>query len=73
MGEIVNLRRVKKARQREAEAAAAQENRVRHGRPAAEKANDDRERRRVAERTDGARLSESSQSPRLSGDADGET
>ncbi len=56
MGEIVNLRRLKKAKQREAAAAAAQENRVRHGRTAAQKANDERARRRGTEAADGARL-----------------
>ncbi len=58
MGEIVNLRRVKKARQRAAEAAVAEQNRARHGRTAAEKANDDRTRQRQAQATDGARLGE---------------
>ncbi len=56
MGEIVNLRRVKKARQRAAEAEAAQQNRVRHGRTATEKANDERGRQRQAQVIDGARL-----------------
>jgi hypothetical protein len=58
MGEIVNLRRVKKARQRAAEAEAARQNRVRHGRTAAEKANDDRARQRQAQAIDAARLDE---------------
>jgi len=43
MGEIVNLRRVKKLRARDDAAQAAKENRIRHGRTAAEKANDARE------------------------------
>jgi hypothetical protein len=49
MGEIVNLRRMKQSREREAAAAAARENRIRHGRTKVEKANDDRaeERRRA--------------------------
>lgn len=56
MAEIVNLRRVKKAKQRAAAAEAAQENRVRHGRTAAEKANDERARRREVGAAEGARL-----------------
>jgi hypothetical protein len=56
MGEIVNLRRVKKAKQRAAAAAAADENRVRHGRTAAQTTNDERARQRQARATEGARL-----------------
>jgi hypothetical protein len=56
MGEIVNLRRVKKVRQRQIEADAARENRIRHGRTSAEKANDSRARERQTEAADGARL-----------------
>ncbi len=49
MAEIVNLHRVKRRRARDAEAAAAKENRVRHGRTSAQKANDRRaEQRRPA-------------------------
>jgi hypothetical protein len=48
MGEIVNLRRVKKLRARDDAAQAAKENRIRHGRTAAEKANDAREAARRA-------------------------
>ncbi|HET6194886.1 MAG TPA: DUF4169 family protein [Acetobacteraceae bacterium] len=49
MGEIVNLRRTKKTLQRQQAADAAKQNRVRHGRTAAEKANDKRaEQRRQA-------------------------
>ena len=48
MGEIVNLRSVKKAKARETAKQAAQENRVRHGRTAAEKTNDRREAERRA-------------------------
>jgi hypothetical protein len=43
MTEIVNLRRVKKLREREDAAATAKQNRVRHGRTTAERANDARE------------------------------
>lgn len=56
MGEIVNLRRVKKARQRQTDAAGARENRIRHGRTAAQKANDERLRQRQTDATDAARL-----------------
>ena len=43
MTEIVNLRRVKKLREREDAAATAKQNRARHGRTKAERANDARE------------------------------
>jgi hypothetical protein len=56
MGEIVNLRRVKKAKQRQAEAAVAQQNRIRHGRTAPQKANDERTRQRATQAADAARL-----------------
>jgi hypothetical protein len=46
MGDIVNLRAVKKHRDRQATAAEAKQNRVRHGRTKAEKDND----RRLEER-----------------------
>ena len=46
MGEIVNLRRVKKQRERVEAAAEAKQNRVRHGRTKAEKANDQRQEER---------------------------
>lgn len=49
MGEIVNLNRAGKTRARAAKAVQAAANRVKHGRPAAERANDQRaERRRTA-------------------------
>jgi hypothetical protein len=56
MGEIVNLRRVKKAKQRAQAAATAQENRVRHGRTAAQKANDERALDRQTRAIEGAQL-----------------
>ncbi|MSO90562.1 MAG: DUF4169 family protein [Acetobacteraceae bacterium] len=40
MGEIVNLRRAKKQRTRAEENQTARENRIRHARTAAQKAND---------------------------------
>jgi Domain of unknown function (DUF4169) len=42
MGEIVNLRRMKKQRDRDAAAASAKQNRIRHGRTKVERANDAR-------------------------------
>lgn len=50
MNEIVNLRQVKKQRARAEAANAAKENRIRHGRTGAEKANDlrDAARRQAA-------------------------
>jgi len=55
MAEIVNLRQMKKRRAREAAAADAKQNRVRHGRTAAEKANDRRGEERRKALLDGAR------------------
>ena len=42
MGEIVNLHRVKKRRAQDEAAASAKQNRIRHGRTKAERANDAR-------------------------------
>ncbi len=57
MGEIVNLRQMKKRRERDAQAAAAAENRVRHGRTGAQKENDRRVEERRSALLDGARSS----------------
>ena len=56
MDEIVNLRRVKKQREREAKAALAAENRARHGRTVAQKANDRRAEERREAHLNGARI-----------------
>lgn len=56
MGEIVNLRRARKARLNEAEAAKAEANRVRHGRTKAEKVAGATESGRTARALDGAKL-----------------
>lgn len=58
MGEIVNLRRVKKARARAAEEQAAAGNRAKHGRTKAEKAAERLEKARAEARAEGARLEE---------------
>jgi hypothetical protein len=42
MGEIVNLHRAKQQRVRDEAAASAKQNRIRHGRTKAERANDER-------------------------------
>ncbi len=55
MGEIVNLNRAKKRQAREAAAAEATANRAKHGRTAAEKANDQRAEARRQALLDGAR------------------
>ncbi len=57
MGEIVNLRRVKKAKARQEDAEAARANRIRFGRNEAEQANDRRARERQERAVGGARLS----------------
>jgi len=56
MAEIVNLRRVKKARAAAEQEAQAQQNRVRFGRTATEKARDRLEQERVDQRAANARL-----------------
>ncbi len=49
MGEIVNLRRTKKRRERDEATVEAKQNRIRHGRTKVEKTNDKRlEQRRQA-------------------------
>ena len=58
MGEIVNLRRVKKCHADDEAAAAAKQQRVRHGRTKAERANDAREAARRQARLDALRRGE---------------
>lgn len=55
MGEVVNLRRARKARDRAAAEAQAAANRVAFGRSKADKLATDTERRRAARQLDGAR------------------
>ncbi len=55
MGEIVNLRSVKKRVIRAKQAAEAKENRVRHGRTGSEKANDRRAETQLTARLDALR------------------
>jgi len=55
MAEIVNLRRVKKQRARAEQAQEAKENRIRHGRTAAQKENDARAEQRRQALLDGKR------------------
>ena len=58
MDKVVNLNRVKKARARDEAARQAAANRVKHGRTAAEKANDQRQEARRQALLDGARNGE---------------
>jgi Domain of unknown function (DUF4169) len=58
MGEIVNLRSVKKRLAREAAGATAKEHRIRAGRTKVEKTNDRREETRRAALLDGSRRGE---------------
>ncbi len=53
MGEMVNLRQVRKAKQRTAAAEAAAENRARHGLPKAEKLKIAKEKDRAEAHLDG--------------------
>ncbi len=56
MGDIVNLRAARKARDRQAAKARAETNRALHGRNAAEKKRDRDEAERLARIMDGAKL-----------------
>ena len=56
MGEIVNLRGVRRQRDRETEAQTAADNRSRHGRTRAEKARDEADAARQRAILDGARI-----------------
>ena len=56
MGEVVSLRRARKARAREADAAQAATNRALHGRTKAEKARDAEEAARRERLLEGAKL-----------------
>lgn len=58
MGEIINLNRVRKARAKAEAAATAATNRTKHGRNAAEQANDRRAEARRQALLDGARQEE---------------
>ncbi len=55
MGEIVNLNRAKKQRERQEAARLARESRIRHGRTGAQKENDRREEQRRRDALDGKR------------------
>jgi len=70
MAEIVNLRRVKKQRAREAAAQDAAENRVRHGRTGAEKAADRLEQARARRAHEGNRHDPASRQPESESDGE---
>jgi hypothetical protein len=55
VADLVNLRRARKARERAAKAASADQNRIAHGRSAAEKQVARRETERYERRLDGAK------------------
>ncbi len=59
MGDIVNLNRARKARQKAERTREAERNRVLHGRAKAEKTRHDEERARAARELDGHRRDES--------------
>jgi len=61
MGEIVNLHRTKKRREREDAAIEAQQNRIRHGRTKTAKANDKRMEERRSALLDASRRGEPSE------------
>jgi Domain of unknown function (DUF4169) len=68
MGELVNLRKVRKARARAEKSDKAAENRARFGRTKAEKACDNAETTLVARTLDGAMQHPSDDKPNKSGD-----
>ena len=70
MADIVNLKRVRKARRRAEKEAEAAANRVRYGRSGRETERQARERTMREKQLDGARLSDSGQ-PDEPGDPDG--
>ncbi|WP_083943231.1 DUF4169 family protein [Sphingomonas soli] len=55
MGEVVNLRQARKARDRKVRAVQADANRALHGRTKAERLADAAERQRIAQTLDGAK------------------
>lgn len=59
-GNVVNLNRFRKKKQRENKAKQAEINRIRHGRTQAEKDRERAERERVARAIDGKRLEKES-------------
>jgi hypothetical protein len=56
MADVINLRRARKAKQRDGRAVEAQANRALYGRTKAEKTRDDADRARIARTVDQARL-----------------
>ncbi|NLR71348.1 DUF4169 family protein [Novosphingobium sp. ERN07] len=58
MGDVVNLRAVRKAKERDARAVEAQANRAKFGRTKGEKARDQHEAERAARLLDGAKREE---------------
>ena len=56
MGDVINLRRARKAKAKGAAEVQAAENRARHGRTTSEKKRDDSETKRLDRIVDGARL-----------------
>lgn len=64
MADIVNLNRARKARAKAEQAATAAANRVKHGRTAAEKANDRRAEERREALLDGTRRADAGEEPR---------
>ncbi len=68
MGEIVNLRRARKARERRRDEDQAQENRIRHGLSKAERQMAEKARAHEAKRLDGHRLGEDETPPAPEGE-----
>jgi len=56
MGDVINLRRARKAKAKGAAEVQSAENRARHGRTTSEKKRDDSETKRLDRIVDGARL-----------------
>lgn len=61
MGELVNLKRIRKQRARQEDAATAEANRIRFGRSAAERRGTEAEAKRAQRLLDGKRLASARQ------------
>ena len=72
MGELVNLNRYRKRQKREAEGAAATENRVRHGTRRAERRREATKRKRDIARLDGKKRESPAAKDRTGSDEQGD-
>ena len=69
MGDVVNLNRFRKKKQREEKAKQAEINRIRHGRTKTQKERELADRERAARLLEGKRLERTSEEPALASSA----